>query len=243
MTATSATRRTAAEEAAWLAQLEGASPEEILHWAFERFSDRLTVACSFGGITGLALLGLVKDVAPQTDVFTVDTHFLFPETIALRERLRKQWRLNLRVVEPLLSVEEQGRTHGARLWESHPDRCCALRKVEPATRALAGKEAWVVGLRRDQSETRAHVDPIAWDATNGLYRVAPFCHWTEDQVLDWAQERDIPLHPLYFAGYLSIGCTHCTAPVADGQHMRSGRWAGSGKRECGLHLRPVGENI
>ncbi len=236
-------RQSETVEAAWREALYDSQPEQILLWALQTFGDRLTVACSFGGITGLALLALVREQCPQVDVFTVDTGFLFPETVAMRQRLRKQTGLRLRTLEPLLTPEEQAAQYGERLWETNPDRCCAIRKVEPATRALAGREAWVVGLRRDQSDTRAQVSPVGWDSANRLYRVAPFCRWTEDQVLDWMLERNVEVHPLYFAGYRSIGCTHCTQPVADGADLRSGRWAGTGKRECGLHLRPVGEDI
>ena len=236
-------RQPEAVEACWAEMLEESSPQEIFTWAVETFSDRLTVACSFGGITGLALLELVRVHAPRTDVFTVDTGYLFPETVALRQRLRKQSGMELRVLEPLLDPEEQARLHGERLWERDPDRCCQIRKVEPAVRALEGREAWVVGLRRDQTDTRAKVSPVGWDSVNRLYRVAPFCRWTEEQVLDWMLDHGLEVHPLYFAGYRSIGCTHCTRPVADGEDLRSGRWAGTGKRECGLHLRPVGEDI
>jgi len=236
-------RQSDAVETLWHDRLADAQPEQVLLWAVETFGDRLTVACSFGGITGLALLDLVRECCPKVDIFTVDTGYLFPETVALRQRLRKNTALALRVLEPVLTPEEQASQYGDRLWETDPDRCCAIRKVEPATRALAGRDAWVVGLRRDQSDTRTEVTAVAWDSVNRLYRVAPFCRWTEDQVLDWMLERNVEVHPLYFAGYRSIGCTHCTRPVADGADLRSGRWAGTGKRECGLHLRPVGEDI
>lgn len=236
-------RQDASVEQVWRDALFGAEPEAVLRWAGETFGDELTLACSFGGLTGIALLDLARSILPDLDVFTVDTGFLFPETVAFRERLRKEWRLRLRVEIPLRSPAEQVLDEGERLWESNPDRCCALRKVEPARRALERKSAWIVGLRRDQSETRGDVSPIDWDAANGVYRVAPFWSWTEERIVDWSLDRGVPVHPLYFVGYPSIGCTHCTRPVAPGDPARSGRWAGFAKRECGLHARPVGEGI
>ncbi|MFM7322262.1 MAG: phosphoadenylyl-sulfate reductase [Armatimonadota bacterium] len=237
------TRQGGDVEQQWRSELRGCGPEAVLRWADATFGDSLTMACSFGGVTGIALLDLARSVVPSLDVFSIDTGFLFPETVAFRERLRKEWKFRLRVVSPLESATEQAERLGDRLWETSPDTCCALRKVEPAVRALEGKRAWIVGLRRDQSDTRESVEAIDWDSANGLYRVAPFWSWTEEQILDWTLERGVPVHPLIFAGYPSIGCTHCTRPVAPGDPRRSGRWKGSGKRECGLHQRPVGEGI
>ncbi len=236
-------RRSPELEEEWRAQLRGKDPEGVLRWAGGTFGTGLTMACSFGGSTGVALLDLARTALPDLDVFSVDTGFLFPETVAFRERLRKEWRLQLRVLVPDLAPNRHAGLQTERLWETNPDACCALRKVEPALRALEGKSAWIVGLRRDQADTRTGVGVLDWDEANGLYRIAPFWSWTEDQLLEWMLEREVPVHPLYFAGYPSLGCTHCTRPVAPGEAIRSGRWAGSAKRECGLHLRPVGEGI
>lgn len=232
-------RRPESVERAWSATLADATPAQILLWAADTFGDRLTLACSFGGTTGMVLLHLARQAVPGIDVFTIDTGFLFPETIALRERVAGRFALNLRVLTPAQTPAEQAAAHGDALWERDPDRCCALRKVEPAVRALSGRDAWVTGVRRDQARTRESVEPIAWDAVNGLYKIAPLWNWTEAQVLEYARENDVPLNPLHDDGYPSIGCTHCTRRVADGDDLRAGRWAGTGKTECGLHLRPA----
>jgi phosphoadenosine phosphosulfate reductase len=215
--------------------LLGAGPEAILRWATGRFGPRLTLACSFGGVTGMALLDMAAKVAPDLRVFYLDTGFLFPETLTTRDAAVRRYGVTALGFRAKRTPEEQVAEHGDRLWETDPDLCCAMRKVEPNRRALAGMDAWVAGLRRDQSRTRAAVRPVQWDAQFGLFKIAPLYDWTEDDVWDYVARNSVPVNELHARGYASIGCTHCTRALGDGEDLRAGRWSGSAKTECGLH--------
>ena len=225
----------AAEVAREAARLEGASPEEILGWAASRYGGGLTLACSFGGPTGMALLHMASTVAPGIDVFYVDTAFLFPETYDLARAASDRYGTRPRVFASRWTPEQQAAAFGPELWRRDPDLCCQLRKVEPNGRALEGKAAWVSGLRRDQASTRAGVAPVEWDAKFGLVKVNPMAAWTEDDVWAYVRASGALYNALHDRGYPSIGCTHCTRPVRPGEDSRAGRWADQGKEECGLH--------
>src|SRR5690606_7399221 len=131
--------------------------------------------------------------------------------------------------------EEQAVQWGDALWQRDPDRCCALRKVEPLTRILSRYAAWITGIRRDQSPSRAHAGIVEWDSKFGLVKFNPLAKWSWDHVWEYIRKNDIPYNELHDRHYPSIGCTHCTVPVMPGEDLRSGRWKSSEKTECGLH--------
>ena len=218
------------------AALDGAAPEAVLRWASERYGEGLTLACSFGGTSGMALVDMVSKLDLGIEVFFLDTQFLFPETYALVGEVERRYGIRAVAYRPSLSPEAQAKEFGEALWSTTPDMCCTLRKVEPNYRALAGKGAWVTGLRRDQSSERRTVRAVEWDWKFGLGKVSPLAAWTEDQVFDYIKEHDVPYNALHDQGYPSIGCTHCTRAVAPGEDPRAGRWSGFSKTECGLHL-------
>jgi phosphoadenosine phosphosulfate reductase len=216
-------------------ELEGQSPEAILRFAFQRFP-KIAISTAFGP-EGCALVAMAAELKPDLRVFTIDTDFLFPESVALREKFVEKYRIRLEVLRGEVSIEEQNRRFGARLFERDTDQCCALRKVEPTRRALEGLDAWVAGLRRDQSKSRAAIDILeSYDRDDGekLVKVNPLAAWTRKDTWDYLVAHEVPYNPLLDRGYKSIGCWPCTQPVADGADERAGRWGGQ-KSECGIH--------
>lgn len=218
--------------------LEGRTPAEILAWAAGRFAPRLTFATAFGA-EGCVLVDVIGRHRLPIDVFTLDTGLLFPETYALWRQLEERYDIEIRAVSPQITLEEQARVLGERLWESDPDRCCAIRKVEPLRRALSGFDAWVTSIRRDQTPERAAARVVEPDAGFGLVKVNPLASWSASQVWAYLKESDVPYSPLHERGYPSVGCVPCTSPVAAGEDPRAGRWRGKAKTECGLHARPA----
>ncbi len=216
-------------------QFETASPFEILTWASLRFGDKLAIVTSFQ-VTGIATLHMMQRIAPRTPVLTLDTGLLFPETQDLMDALEARFNLDLRRVKPRQTPAQQARDYGDRLWERNPDRCCHIRKTIPLRDALVGFEAWVTGLRRDQSPSRAATPIISRDARNRSIKIAPFANWTEETVWQYIHEHDLPYNRLHDIGYPSIGCWTCTKAAGEDDHRRSGRWANQGKIECGIHL-------
>ena len=219
------------------AALAGAPPEELLAWAVRSFPGRAGLTCSFGG-PGLDLAHILSRNAPDTPVILLETDILFPETLALKEEFRRRYFIRLVELHPLLSPAEQAARYGDRLWESDPDRCCALRKLEPMQRALAGLDAWIAGIRRQQSTTRAGASPLEYHLLpdgRPVVKVQPLADWDQRQVWSYITANGLPCNPLLDQGYSSIGCTHCTRPVQPGEDERAGRWSGTGKTECGLH--------
>lgn len=217
------------------AELAEATPQEILAWAIKRYGADLVLACSFGGISGMVLLDMTMKLDKSVPVFYLDTDFLFPETYWLRDEAAAHYGIEPIAFRPTITVEEQAAQYGDALWQRDPDQCCAIRKVEPNRRALQGRRAWIAGLRRDQSNTRSEVQPVAWDKKFALYKISPLWNWTEEQVWQYIADNKVPYNPLHLENYPSIGCTHCTRPVAPGEDSRAGRWSGFIKTECGLH--------
>jgi phosphoadenosine phosphosulfate reductase len=201
----------------------------VLEYAVERFHPRLAVACSFQKEASV-ILDLVLAIEPGVRVFTLDTHVLFPETYETWKRVEERYGIEVEVHQGA-SLGRQAATHGDRLWERDPDACCDLRKVRPLDRALESAEAWVSGVRREQSPSRAGAEKLGWDKRHGLWKVNPLADWSEKDVWRYIAEHDVPYNPLHDRGYASIGCTHCTKPAGG----RDGRWTGTGKTECGLH--------
>ncbi len=217
-------------------RLEGASPEEVLAWAFAEYHPDIVLACSFGGVSGMALLDMSAKLNPKVKVFYLDTDFLFPETYALRDEAASRYRVEPVGYKSRLTPEEQARKFGEALWSCDADKCCELRKVEPNRRALEGERAWISGIRRDQTSNRSNAKTVEWDSQFGLVKVNPLVSWTEEQVWKYVVENKVPYNKLHDGGYPSIGCIYCTRPVKPGEDRRAGRWSGSDKTECGLHL-------
>jgi phosphoadenosine phosphosulfate reductase len=208
--------------------LETSHPIDVLRWAADRFGlDQLVVTASF---KDAVLAHVAHSALPGIDIVLLDTQYLFAETQWFAEELRKQFDLNLRVVSPLAHVQPDN------MWQTNADSCCQARKVEPLRRVLADKRAWVTGLRREDGPSRSHVRVAAFDIGNNVVKINPLAAWTDSEIALYSQLNDLPENPLTARGYPSIGCWPCTRPVAPGEDRRDGRWAGSNKTECGLHL-------
>jgi phosphoadenosine phosphosulfate reductase len=221
----------------WGESLEAKQPQEVLAVAIDRYGPKIVLACSFGA-EDVVLVDMIHRINPSVPLFYLDTDFLFPETYATRDRIVKQYDLKpLQVlqVKSLLTPERQAEKYGPALWASDPDRCCELRKVEPLTRMLKGFDAWITGIRRDQAPTRANAKLIEWDARFQLVKVNPLAKWSWADVWTYIKIYEVPNNELHDRNYPSIGCTHCTKPVMSGEDLRSGRWQGREKTECGLH--------
>lgn len=217
-------------------ELEHRSAEEILRWAAGQFAPRLTFATGFG-IEGCAIVDMVARASLPVDLFTLDTGLLFPETYDVWRQLEKKYGVTIRAVRPEHTVDEQAARLGPELWTRDPDRCCELRKTEPLRATLAGFDAWLSSIRRDQTPDRADAPVVGWDGRFGLVKISPLVRWTFDDVRAYVKEHDVPYNVLHDRGYPSIGCVPCTTPIAPGEDARAGRWRGREKTECGLHLR------
>lgn len=217
-------------------QLEAHGPMATLEWAITTFGKKLVVGTGFGP-SGIVNLHMVSQIRPETEIFYLETDMLFGETHKLRDRLQERLGLSIQEIHSGLSLEEQAARYGALLWRRDPDLCCALRKVEPLRSYLADKQAWVTGIRREQTRIRAAIQVVEWDDANGLVKVNPLAAWTSDQVWQYIHEHDLPFNPLHNLGFPSVGCWTCTRSVLPGEHPRAGRWAGFAKTECGLHLK------
>jgi phosphoadenosine phosphosulfate reductase len=209
--------------------LEALGPQEILAWVLERFPGKVALACSFQKEESI-LLDMLFELEPKARVFAVDTHYLFPETYAYWREVEKRYGTTIEVFEGP-SAEELTDVHGERLWERNPDLYLAVAKVAPLVKALGGLDAWITGIRRDQSPTRAEAPKLGWDEQHELWKANPLADWTDALCWDYIRERKLPYNVLHDQGYDSIGDSHSTLPGVG----RSGRWAGTGKVECGIH--------
>ena len=210
-------------------------PDRILAWAFETFGETVAISSAFGA-EGMALIDMASRVRQNFRVFTLDTEFLFPETYNLMDQVEQRYDIRIERVFPLASPEEQERVYGPALWQRDPDQCCNLRKVEPLRRKLGELRAWITSIRRDQTADRAGAGKVEWDAKFGLVKINPIADWSSKQVWQYIREHDVPYNVLHERNYPSIGCTHCTRAVRPGEDSRAGRWSGSSKTECGLHV-------
>jgi phosphoadenosine phosphosulfate reductase len=215
--------------------LDGASPQRILRWAVAEFHPRLTMATAFGA-EGCCLVHMLAEIEPGVRVFNLETGYQFPETLELRERLRERYGIAVELVRPELSVAEYEQKHGGPLYRRRPEQCCHDRKIVPLRRALAGHDAWVSAIRRDQTADRARAAVVQWDAKFDLVKVNPLLSWTRGDVWKFVLAHDVPYNPLHDQGYPSIGCWPCTQPVTAGADERAGRWTGTDRKECGLHV-------
>lgn len=204
-----------------------------LEWSHTNFGEKLVVASSMGDE---ALVHLASEVTPGVDVLFLDTNYHFPETLVVRDLVSAKYAVQVRTVLPLLTIEEQATKFGADLWSRNPDSCCAIRKVEPLERGLQQYEAWVTGMRRADAPTRTDIEVVGWDAKRNKVKLNPLAAWSDEQLQDYIVKHGVIQHPLRELGYASIGCAPCTRPVAPGEDARAGRWSGTDKTECGLHL-------
>lgn len=212
-------------------ELETAQAEDVLRWVWARFGPKACVTSSFQ-TQSVPLLHMISRCAPEMPVLFLDTGFHFPETLAFRDQLVRDLGLNVLNLKNRLGHQEFRRRHGE-LFRRDPDMCCFLNKVEPLDTALKDYEAWVTGIRRDQTATRQNAK-VLQRLQSGTVKVAPMLNWTADDVATYMWVNELPEHPLGAQGYVSIGCAPCTARPNQGDE-RSGRWAGSMKTECGIH--------
>lgn len=197
---------------------------KIIQWAVDQFAPHLALTAS---MTDAVLIDLAVKVDPAIEVVFIDTGYHFPETLEVVETVRRRYGLNLR----MMTVKP----HAEELWIVDPENCCSAVKLGQLDRALAGKAAWMSGLRRDEAPTRGQA-PIVGRDMRGLVKVNPIATWSDAEVAEYISDNDVIVNPLLEQGYLSIGCRPCTTPVAPGEDPRSGRWSQSAKTECGLHL-------
>jgi phosphoadenosine phosphosulfate reductase len=205
-------------------QMEAWTAERVVEWAIETFGSRLAIAAS---MADTVLVHMATKIDPDIEVVFLDTGFHFSETLVTLRRAQSRYRLNLRV--------ERAAPNAPDLFEVGTDGCCAARKVALLDRALIDKDAWMTGVRRSEASTRSAA-PIVSRDNRGLVKVCPLATWTDDVVERYVIENDVIVNPLQYEGYPSIGCWPCTEPVLDGEDQRAGRWRGTGKTECGLHL-------
>jgi len=216
----------------WGAELELAPAETIIEWAAATFGKRFCVTSSMGDAV---LAHLAAKVAPGIDVVFLDTGYHFAETIGTRDAVAATLDVNLITITPTQSVAEQDVAYGKDLYRTDPDLCCKLRKVQPLQQGLEGYDAWATGLRRAETRNRVIAPVIGWDAKKGKVKVSPIARWSDEQIERYIADYGVLVNPLADDGYPSIGCAPCTRRVAPGEDPRSGRWAGTGKTECGIH--------
>src|SRR5215831_5993125 len=226
---------TQAEIARAAQALSNETPQNILSWAADTFKSRLTMATAFGA-EGCCLIHMLAEIAPDVRIFNLETGYQFPETLQVRERIRQRYGIEVELVRPELTVEEYEAEHGGPLYRIRPDQCCHDRKLVPLRRTLVGYDAWVSAIRRDQTAHRAAAGVVQWDAKFNLVKVNPLLAWTRKDVWAFVLKHDVPYNPLHDRGYPSIGCWPCTRAVGEGEDERAGRWAGTAKKECGLHV-------
>jgi phosphoadenosine phosphosulfate reductase len=222
------------------AKLASATPQEVLLWAVETFYPKLTMATAFGA-EGCCIIHMLAQIEPRVRIFNLETGYQFAETLDVRERIKARYGIEVEYIYPEMTVAEYEAEHGGPLYRIRPDQCCHDRKVLPLRTAVAGYEAWISAIRKDQTAHRAVAGVVQWDRKFGLVKVNPLLSWTKSDVWRFILANEIPYNPLHDHGYPSIGCWPCTAPVGDGADERAGRWAGTGKKECGLHVIEVSD--
>lgn len=213
---------------------EQLSAEEILQWAWETFCSNIAISSSFQ-TQSVPLLHMISRVCPEMPVIFIDTGFHFPETLTFRDELQARYGLNVVAVRPAIEKSELFQKYGEGLYRRDPDLCCHINKVEPMQRAVSGLQTWVSGVRHDQTAHRQRLRVVE-PQSSGLLKIHPMLNWTTRDLWDYIDKYDLPSHPLFAKGYPSVGCAPCTRPVVSGEDERAGRWAGSDKIECGLHL-------
>ncbi len=221
-------------------QFETQTPRDVLQWAADNFSPRLAISSAFGP-EGLVIIDIaMRKVTPRPGLFTIDTGFLFKETQDLIQKVEQEYGITVERLHPELSPEQQAEKFGPELFRREPDKCCHMRKVLPLQKKLRELDAMITGLRRSQGQTRQSARILQLQETPDGHRyvkINPLAGWTKEEVWWYIISHQLHYNPLHDHGYPSIGCTPdcCTRPVADGEDERAGRWAGTEKKECGLH--------
>ncbi|MFS0781173.1 phosphoadenylyl-sulfate reductase [Bacillus sp. 1P06AnD] len=210
--------------------------KQVLKWAYGFYhGNEITYASSFGA-EAIVLIDLIQEIKPDAHILFLDTGLHFPETYDVIDTVRNRFpALNIEMKKPSLTIDEQMDIHGPALWERDPNACCYIRKVLPLKESLDGKAAWISGLRREQSPTRALTHFLNIDSTFRNVKICPLIHWTWKEVREYISLKDLPYNSLHDRGYPSIGCFPCTQPAEGEADSRAGRWKGSMKTECGLH--------
>lgn len=219
--------------------LEKAPLVEVLQWAHESFGEAAAIGTSFQG-AGLVMIHHAVTAGIALPVFTLDTGLLFPETIALKERLESFFGITIESVIPKTTLQEQALEFGGALWERRPDTCCTIRKVEPLRERLQSLSVWITGVRQEQGASRQGagiLERYLFDPLRDRYilKLNPMKAWRREAVWDYIHAHGIPYNPLHDAGFRSIGCQPCTKASAEGGDERAGRWTGFDKTECGIH--------
>ncbi len=214
--------------------LETESPEVTLRWALREFGSDVALATGFGA-EGCVLIHMLASIDKRARIFYLDTDLLFSETYKLLHQLEVRYGVRIERKSTQLSLTAQASQHGEALWERQPDLCCSLRKVEPLREVLKGLQAWITGIRREQSVARLTARIVERDMKFDLIKINPLAAWSAPDVWSYINKYDVPYNPLYDSGYASIGCSPCTTVVQIGEDPRAGRWRGKVKTECGLH--------
>jgi phosphoadenosine phosphosulfate reductase len=219
---------------------ETATPEEIIQWSIEAYGEKLCMTTSFQ-LGGMVLIDMIAKIDKKLPILFIDTGFHFEETLKFRDDVMARYGINLITLHPLIDRETFKRFYGDdKLYDRNQTECCRLNKVEPMERALKGYTARIAALRRDASAERAKIK-ILETRTDGVTLVHPLANWTRAQTQEYLKANNVPQHPLHAQGYKTIGCspTCCTQPVGENAPERAGRWTGTGKSECGLHMRGI----
>lgn len=208
----------------------------VLQWAYETYDNEKIIYASSFGAEAIVLIDLIQEIKPDAHIVFLDTELHFPETYEVIDKIEKRFpQLQIERKKPALTIEQQGAEYGSALWKRDPNLCCQIRKVIPMQEALSTKDAWISGLRRDQSPTRANTQFINKDEKFKNIKICPLIHWTWEEVWEHIRKRDLPYNKLHDRQYPSIGCIPCTNPVSGEGDSRAGRWSGFSKTECGLH--------
>jgi phosphoadenosine phosphosulfate reductase len=228
----------------WEERFAKASAEEILEFFNNEFNDKICLSSSMGA-EDQVLTHMLTRINPRFRIFTLDTGRLFPETLNLIQKTRDHYNLEIEVYFPDYKlVQQMVREKGINLfYESVENRklCCQIRKMEPLKRALAGMQAWITGIRKDQTINRFNTQVVEWDESNGLIKINPLYRWSEKMVWEYVHKNQVPYNELHDQNFPSIGCQPCTRAVAAGEDARAGRWwwEEQGHKECGLHIQQL----
>ncbi|MGD7046007.1 phosphoadenylyl-sulfate reductase [Jeotgalibacillus proteolyticus] len=210
--------------------------KEVLTWAYEAYSETEIVYASSFGAEAIVLIDLIAGVQPDAHIVFLDTALHFQETYDVIAKIKERFpTLNIELKKPALTLDEQREAYGSALWKKDPNQCCHIRKVLPLKEALGSKKAWISGLRREQSPTRAHTEFLNKDEKFQNIKICPLIHWTWEEVWTYIEAHDLPFNALHKQGYPSIGCFPCTSAVSADGDSRAGRWQQNSKTECGLH--------
>ncbi len=224
-------------------EFQAKSPEEVLQWALKNFRSKIALACSFGA-EDVALVDMLVKLLPAARIFTLDTGRLNEETYEVMDRIRSKYGVSIESYFPdfkaVESLERKKGFYSFRESVKNRKECCGIRKVEPLKRALKGLDAWITGLRREQSVTRTRVEKIEADGEHGgIFKINPLADWSHDDVWNYIRKNGVPYNKLHDLGYPSIGCAPCTRAIKPGEDTRAGRWwwENPEQKECGLHPR------